>query len=595
MIKEKYIPGPAAFFAVDPGNFIVYNFLTKKISKITKTKAYKYSQLSGIKTIDQHKKNQVNQSESISTINDYDYLFSTFIKNKLLCPLSFFKDSNKNLDTNYTITFITSNRPELLTNALNSLAEKIYINHKDLPIMVFDDSSEPEITEINKSLSNEIKNKFGIKTFYFGIKEKLQFIDLLNSKTEGKIINKDILKFAILGFQQNSPLKGPGGNRNTALLKLAGKKVISFDDDIQYRFVTHPEINHDMEIAYLKDPEGDLFLNIFRAGDKIINSEIDPIGYIKEILGKSIKTLIKKTEINNGTLFTDNFRPEPVFSLANQESSIKAAIFGIYGGRWYSSPFGIYFKNNPDKIVFKKKSEYTSIKEKPVSLMLPHRLTLSRAPFFVATAMGMDAGNILPPFPPYGRNQDGIWAAVMLALNQNAFISHIPIAIYHEMSNKNIFTNDDYKDASVGFGIITVLLIEHCRKKLISLYSKATYETLGNQLFNISQITDKHFISLCHELWLDYTGNTICNIEKKLTDNKRKPKHWAEDMDKFIDLLEKQSLDPGNALPRELRDNYPIEKTIRIYKLFFKDYGNLLKSWPIIWEEAFNLNIEKEN
>lgn len=54
----------------------------------------------------------------------------------------------------------------------------------------------------------------------------------------------------------------------------------------------------------------------------------------------------------------------------------------------------------------------------------------------------------------------------MLALNQNAFISHIPFAIYHEMSNKTNFTNKDYEDTSAGFGIITVLIIEHCRKNL---------------------------------------------------------------------------------------------------------------------------------
>jgi hypothetical protein len=207
----------------------------------------------------------------------------------------------------------------------------------------------------------------------------------------------------------------------------------------------------------------------------------------------------------------------------------------------------------------------------------------------------MDAREILPPFPPYGRNQDGIWAAVMLALNQNAFISHIPFAIYHEMSNKNIFTDKDYEDASVEFGIITVLIIEHCRKKLISLFNKTTYETLGYQLISLSRITDKQFISLCHDLWLDYAGNTICNLENKLIVNKRKPKHWAKDVDKYIVLLENQSLNPENALPRELRKHHSIDETIRLYKIFFKDYGNLLKSWPIIWEKALKLNIEKEN
>ncbi len=138
-----------------------------------------------------------------------------------------------------------------------------------------------------------------------------------------------------------------------------------------------------------------------RLKKNLISSEIDPLRYINNILGKSVGEIIEKTVTSNNELLTDNFRPDSFFSLKRWDSSIKAAFLGIYGGRWFSRPFGVYFNNKPDRYCgFRNKSEYSKIKENPISLMLPEHLTLSRAPFFITTAMGIDSGEILPPYPP---------------------------------------------------------------------------------------------------------------------------------------------------------------------------------------------------
>ncbi len=182
----------------------------------------------------------------------------------------------------------------------------------------------------------------------------------------------------------------------------------------------------------------------------------------------------------------------------------------------------------------------------------------------------------------------------MLALNQNTFVSHIPLAIYHEMSNKSFFTEEDYTDTSAGFGIITVLAIEHLRKNLGSKLNKISYQALGNQLVWLSQISDEDFLFFFHKIWLEYAGNAIADLEKKLAENKRKPKYWARDTEEYIMRLEKQSLVPENSLPKELRKNYSLDDAIKQYKCFFRDYGNLLINWPDIWDKALKFNKKKE-
>ena len=596
MLSKKYYPGPAAFFSAGPENYIFYNFSTKHSALISRKNAHKYSQLSGIKADGIHLKDLIKIKDPLWGIELYEQLLSLLKKEKLLLPLPDFKGEDKQKKIiKSEIALITCDRPELLSRSLESIAEGIKQNNPDIPVTVFDDSVKNESKIKNKQLAVDIENKYGIKTSCFGKKEKVFFIETLLSEVQKGGVTKELLDFALFGDQKFSGMKGPGGNRNTALLKLSGEKIISFDDDVKYMFVTPPAPENEIEMSYINEPENNIFPDLKKTTGNFKYSETDAVSYIKQVLGKPVINLICKTENSNGSIISDQFRPEPGFLLEKRESTVTASVLGIYGGRWYSSPFGTYFYEGPRrKKIFKNKSKYKRIKENPYHLMLPRCLTMSRAPFFIATAMGIDASELIPPFPPYGRNEDGIWAAIMLALNRKSFISHLPLAIYHETINKKPFAEKDFEDTSASFGIITVLIIESIKRNLLSLFPEITYEILGKQFISISQLADNIFLSFCHDLWLEYTGNLIAQLEKRIIKYKGKPKHWKKDTEEYFILLEKQSLNPLNSLPKELREDYSTEKTIELFKIFFRDYGELLIKWPDICKEAYKLNTGKE-
>ena len=597
MCNKRYSPGSAAFFSAGSEIYIVYNFSTGHSSVIARKDAHKYSQLSGIKLDENHLENLLSLKDPDWEIKKYEKLLSLLKKEKLLIPLPDIQNEEKQKNcSGYEIAIITCERPQLLGKSFESIAERVMQNNPEISVTLFDDSVNDESKIKNRRLTSEIENKYGIKTSYIGEKEKYDFIETFLAGSEKEVFSRELMNFALFGDQRFSCMKGPGSNRNASLLLLSGRKIISFDDDVKYLFGSPPEFNNDIEISYIKNPDKNIFPNMKKVINNFKYAEIDALNYIDEVLGKTVKTLIKKAENSHGSIISNDFIPEPGYSLNDDESTVKAAVFGLYGGRWYSSPLGIYFDNGKGrKKAFKNISEYNSIKKNPFHLMLPNCLTLSRAPSFIATATGMDATAILPPYPPYGRNSDGIWATVMLAVNRKSFIAQLPLAIYHEISNKNPFTDKDYEDTSASFGIITVLIIKYLRKTLISFFPEITYEILGKQLIYLSQLNNNIFISFCHDLWLEYTGSLIEQLERRLFKYKGKPRHWKKDTEKYFVLLENQSLNPENALPKELREHYSTEETIWLYKKFFKDYGELIKSWPFIWKEACKRNIKEES
>ena len=400
MCNKRYFPGPAAFFSVGPDNYIVYNFSTGNVFRLSAEDAFRYSQLHGIKTKDFYKSELTENNDPLQDTGKEEKLLSDFIKSALLVPLA--DPSDKTIPENtgkYSIVSITSERPDLLSLSLKSISEGIHEKHTDIAVTVFDDSDNDQNKLKNKNTVSEINKKYRLKTHYFGEKEKELFINNLAHLTDKHGIERKILDFAVFSSPEYRYIKGPGGNRNASLLRFAGNKIISFDDDIKYIFKTAAEIHNCLEISYLKDPDKDLYTDIKKINSSLKSADIDYIDYIKEILGEKTENLIARTEQYIGNVYTDSFRPEPGFTSGESISTVKAVIAGIYGGRWYSSPAGVYYTNSKKRNSILKKSDYMNVKKNPVSLMLPKCLTLSRAPFFVATAMAMDAEKILPHSP----------------------------------------------------------------------------------------------------------------------------------------------------------------------------------------------------
>ena len=605
MNKKKYFPGPAAFFPAGPDFYIAYNFYTQKTFSIETKKAFKFSDLKGYKTEQEHINSLLEKYDQDFTVNHAQNFINELKQKHILRSVHNYaeertfnkasadlnrEDFNKTTESHnrsdIAVSVITCKRPELFRNTVKSIFENSNILNKRNPFYIFDDSETDEEEKKNKMILESLSGNNCSRVIYIGEKEKHVYIESLKRECSSEIIQENLYNYIFFGQSEAVEIKGSGGNKNSALLMQAGTKAVVFDDDIQYRIYKRDSFKSDLTFTEDILPDTDFFSSMKKLTSICSETDIDLINYINNILGKKTRSLIDNTSLADTII-----SPLLWEKLENNKSRVNAVFGGIAGGRWFSRPFPVYhYDGICRKKSYRNKKNYEKIKQSPVSLLLPDSLLISKVPFCVSTVLGFDGNKILPPFPPIGRNPDGVWVKLLQILDKYSFIGNLPYAVYHETGNRFLFTQEDYENTTPGIGVLTSLIFEYIFNKKIANLRKPNYQTFSKFLTEVSCFDDNYFITMCHELWLNYTGQIIGELEQLLKKNRKKPVYWAEDAANYIALLKKKLNNPLNAVPQELSKIYGIEKSLEIYKYFLNDYGMLIGKWPVIWNSAVKIN-----
>jgi hypothetical protein len=74
--------------------------------------------------------------------------------------------------------------------------------------------------------------------------------------------------------------------------------------------------------------------------------------------------------------------------------------------------------------------------------------------FCMATSIGLDNQDLLPPFIPVMRNQDGVFGATLRKCFENSYLTHLPWAFLHSpLEEKRSFSTEDIWNSPVEWGI----------------------------------------------------------------------------------------------------------------------------------------------
>jgi hypothetical protein len=89
------------------------------------------------------------------------------------------------------------------------------------------------------------------------------------------------------------------------------------------------------------------------------------------------------------------------------------------------------------------------------------RPTVSDATFCMALNLGVDNRELLPPFTPVQRNQDGVFARILHACFQGGLFGFLPWAVLHQAPSTRWLCPDDFwrMAAQVSTGQILEALV----------------------------------------------------------------------------------------------------------------------------------------
>jgi hypothetical protein len=157
-------------------------------------------------------------------------------------------------------------------------------------------------------------------------------------------------------------------------------------------------------------------------------------------------------------------------------------------------------------------------------------------------------------------------------------IAQLPFAAYHDPPNRNPFSEEELGTVAVDFGLLAYLILKDRLKALPLCESETGLTMMGKRFIELSELGAKDWEEYCYTLSLDYVSQTVHHAREQLEFYRRKPRWWARDMDSFITQAVRQSMDPGLL-------SFQLEN-----QSYFREYGQLLLSWPTIWKAAVEVN-----
>ena len=433
---------------------------------------------------------------------------------------------------------------------------------KDIPESLIETIKKYQDSKIKVDLlvsSNSTKKIEGVKHI-----NKEELYQKIINKTNNKV-PKDVIEFALFSkdFLKKINTIDTGTHRNAAILSTVGQKFIFSDDDVLCQF--HKIKNNERKI---KLDMNDIRTRYFE-NKNILDLTID---YKKEL---NLKELIDSHEYLLNLI------------LPEKNMKVLSTMTGVHGESVSDTPKGllrrIHTKNKEDL--------YKEAKINRLLLSYSENYLIRKKPHFVSMYSAFNNEEILPPFFPIARNQDGIFAAAMMACMPNSMIGQVPWVAKHQP-----FPARNYKKGEISnyrFKLNTLIV------SLLNSYSKSEYtnkkntenlnigdnryKEVGEYLEKFANKNNDDFINFIQKYISTNIDKATLSLGKFLVSNNNYSEEWQRDIRKYLLNAQEYKKSSQFGIPHELiNENRSFSENIELTKSLISMYGKLLKHWPEI-------------
>lgn len=473
-----------------------------------------------------------------------------------------------------TLTIPTASRPGALQECLGSFVDK---NRQIERILILDDSGSDDAVAANGAVIKSVAGNSARSLEHVTRHKKKRLVSRLNEISH-RAIPESVLRFALFGDPRMQTVRGAGCNRNAGLLLCAGDRLVSIDDDARYAFsqIVQTAGAETKPQQYSPEPE---FRELHVTGAVDSQKRIENLtGPLNEDAASLLLSSLSK-----------QFETAP-----DRHGRVRLAMSGIVGNRWYDRPEALFFNEGPlREEIYRKRRRYLAARESGLAIMQAPAATATDASFFVTCFSGMDATEILPPFPPAGHADDTLFSLVMKGCYPNDLIAHLPFVVRHDLGPPRPVRKEHFYRKGVTFNLMTGTLIREASAVPQTDSVDEAMRLIGRRMQRLAELSHEEWMEQCHDLRLRRIAQTIEGLERRLERYNEKPAFWARDVERHIEFLRTDNIEPSHAVPRELLVDNSEEDATALHRDFFRSYGELLTVWPEIWQAARTLNEDR--
>jgi hypothetical protein len=204
----------------------------------------------------------------------------------------------------------------------------------------------------------------------------------------------------------------------------------------------------------------------------------------------------------------------------------------------------------------------------------------------MAGCMALANTALVPPFMPLGRNEDGVFGAMLGAIDPLAVFAHLPMGVIHDSARPAIYEGRLMKSASEMRLSETMIAIIRSGMNVITADPAARLGQLGNVLDDISRLDLQDFsIHLRHSV-LGTRARQLSRIEAMLDQTSQYPAHWRSDLEAYRCTLIQSLARPDFFVPVEFQHCDSVRLGYVCTQQFVRQFAELISTWPALWAEA---------
>lgn len=525
------------------------------------------------------------------TLGNYEYsmiddMFKYLIEHRLLRSLlsiertsCFASNVRCTLSPINSIIVLTCDNPESLQICLESYALNFVTFERNMCVIVVDDSRKHQNVRMNRYLCSLTQKSFQLEVKYFGPEEKLKLCTQLRAAG----VPSKVLSFA---FPVQSDYESIGGNRNFASMLTLGQRIVRVDDDTKCVTWMLGDPDSRLAVGNHRDPTEFRF---FRTRDEALGnvptSSLDFIARIECILGRHLGEFCgsmsdRFPDISNACthLLSDIEEHHKGFM-------VKIVLPGIAGDSGYFSPRSLFLSRGMAR---QEMARSEAIYRLALSSRQVNRFvikpTISHISGCMGMAMGLDNRELLPPFMPHYRNEDGVFSYTLNRCLGSPITAHIPCGVQHIPRDRFSSYRVDhfYYAHHTRVSELLTMLVSSCPNFPKSMAHASRFQFLGNYIKSFSALDHQSFSIEMDRILTRTRSRTLMLIEHEEKYQFDYPEFWKRDFTKYRSLVS-QSLAEDHC---KLSDSDGVElggvNSMHILQEFFANFGELLCCWPDI-------------
>ena len=479
----------------------------------------------------------------------------------------------------------TRNRPENLRRSLHSYAHCAREFGRELKYVISDQSDERSAREGNRSILSDLSKEFGAEFFHLEGQDVHEFVALLTSRSG---LPLDTVKFALLGDSE-FPV-AIGCNRNILLLSAIDEVLLQADDDSICRVTASPELKDGLSFTSEYDPTNFWFLSE-EESDRLESrfSVQDFFALHEQLLGKHPGRCINQFGMDNVNV--DQAAIGLLRRACLEKDKVVATSVGLGGdsGIGAANPFLRLDGLTRGRLVRSEKDYRFTMSAQRI-LRCANNATISDGAFLSGVNIGLDNRELLPPFLPVQRNEDGVFASLIRACSVG-FLGYLPHMIMHIRTQRWNSDSEELVKRAVRSrsGDIVEMIVANYRQLPDRRDASRNMDSFGQWMMDWGRAPLAEFEEMVRMALSQLLSRNLFIYEARLKKYGGYPAYWSEDVKRCMAAMQRGLTEDNLVVASDLLEIFPADVArVKLQELVFR-FGELVKTWPQLRQAARDL------